>query len=255
MEYNLSYLACNFYNNIALGRYSNIVPWSKIGYNGDVNNVEEDLISQGGTYTWLAAASTMNLVSTSATDNAGGVGARTVTIYGLTAAGAETSETVTMTGTTTANTIVEFFRINNMRVATTGTNYKAVGNLILYAGTTTCGYIVAGYTRQRQCVYTVPTGKTLYVTSLVFSSAALAAGHFGKFTTRATFDDKSGVDLGPNFFMPFHEVLLQDMSFERDLEIPTKLGGGIDLKVTCLGDASNSGLIVSCALRGFLTTP
>jgi len=100
----MSYLASPFYDNIAQGRYSNIQSWSKIGFNPEIKNVTEDLIPQGGVYTFPASATKMDLVSDNDNDGKTGspssTGARTVTIYGLGATYNSLSETVTMNGTT-----------------------------------------------------------------------------------------------------------------------------------------------------------
>jgi hypothetical protein len=248
----------NYLQAIAEGDITGHTPWTKIGYNGDIDNAEEDLIPQGGTYVWPAAQQQMDIVSTSTNDDGSpaGTGAQKVTIYYLTGAGVEKTEEVVMNGTTpVATTGTDLFRINAMRVTAVGGLFKADGNITLseHSGTTyKYGYIVAGFTRMRQMVYTVPFGKTLYVTSIVVSGVNTSAGHWCRFTTRATYNDKSGSVLAANFFMPFHEILVVDQSFERTLEVPTKLPAGVDLKVTAISDAASANELCSCALRGWI---
>lgn len=248
------------YSKIAEGGHPDIVAWSKIGYNDDVDNVEEDMIVQGLTYDWPASAAKMDIVSDSAEDKGtatAGTGARTITIYYLDSTGADKSETVTMNGTTLVTTTASIKRVNNMRVATTGSSNKSVGNITLSetGGTTKKhGYIRAGYTRMRQCVWTVPTGKVLYVTSVTVSGVNAAAGHWCRFTTRATYDDKSGLVLPANLFIPFHELFIVDQSFTKVLEMPTRFPAGVDIKVSALSDASGANEKCSCSLRGYVVT-
>ncbi len=40
----MTYINTNFYQQIALGRYSNIVSWSKLGYNPNIGTSEEDVL-------------------------------------------------------------------------------------------------------------------------------------------------------------------------------------------------------------------
>ena len=46
-------------------------------------NVEQDVWPYNGNHTWLTAASTLSVVSSSANDTAAGTGARTITLTGL----------------------------------------------------------------------------------------------------------------------------------------------------------------------------
>jgi hypothetical protein len=255
----MAYIGSTFYDGIAQKRYSNIVRWEKLGYNPDIKNVEEDLWSYGGVYTFPAAATKMDLVSSDAADdgNPVGTGARTVTIYGLLADKTEASETLTMNGTAAVQTANTYLRINNMRVATVGAINAPVGNLTLSetGGTTyRYGYIRAGFTRQRNCIYTVPTGKTLYITSSVYSAVTGASGHWTRFTLRATYDDKSDTLLPAGFYMPYTELSIVESSFTKSYENPLRFIAGTDLKVSAICDATVV-MLSQCVLRGYLTTP
>lgn len=71
----MSYVGRNFYENIALGSYSNIVPWSKIGYTPTLTNVESDLWSKAGLYgasgLFPAAAVQMEIIGSENTNDIG----------------------------------------------------------------------------------------------------------------------------------------------------------------------------------------
>jgi hypothetical protein len=249
----------NYLQNIAEHVYSAYrTHWLKIGYNGDVDNAEEDMISQGGTYVWPSTAQQMDIVSSTSDDVSGGSGVRTVTLYYLTTTGLEKSEIITMNGVTAqATTATDIYRVNNMRVTTAGAGGKASGNITLseHSGTTyKYGYIAAGYTRMRQCVYTVPLNKTLYITSIVCAGANTSSGHWVRFTFRATYDDKSHAVLS-GIFVPYFEAQMVDQSFYRPLEIPLRFPTLTDLKVSALSDASGANELTSCSLRGYFATP
>lgn len=236
------------------------IGWSKIGYNEDVDNTEEDLIVQGGSYDWPAAATKMDIVSDDPADKGtvtAGTGARTVTLHYLDSTGAEKSETLTMAGVTPVTTTGSVWRVQNMRVATVGSSNKPVGNITLseVGGTSKkYGYIRAGYTRMRQCVWTVPTGKELYITSISVSGVNAAASHWCRFTMRATYDEKSRTVLPPSLFVPYHEFLLVDSTVVCPLEVATMFPAGVDLKMSALSDGSSANEKCSCELRGYLIT-
>lgn len=180
-----------------------------------------------------------------------GTGARTVTVYWLDDGFIETGTTVTMNGDTPVKINDGIYRINNARVITTGSSNAPVGNLSIKNSTSTYGYISATKTRQRQMIYTIPTGKTLYVTNISFSCSGQSASKTTRFTTRANFNDKTGLVMQRGLFMPFHEILLNNTAFEKELQPPTKLPATTDIKVSAFAD---SAAVVSCALRGYLVT-
>jgi len=68
----MSYIDKNFLENIAFGSYSNITPFSKIGFSPFIGTTNaatiSDLWSYGGRYTFPTAATAMSVVSSSAGD-------------------------------------------------------------------------------------------------------------------------------------------------------------------------------------------
>jgi len=252
----MSYFKVPFFDAISQNQYSNIVAWSKLGFNPEIKNLDEDIWSYGGTYVWPASATKMDLVSSDADDADGDTGARTVTIYGLGATYNELSETVTMAGTTPVETVNEYLRINNMRVATTGASNAPEGNLTLSEANGTTyryGYIRTLFTRQRNCIYTVPLGKTLYITSALYSAVTGAVGHWTRFTLRANYDDKSDTILARGLWMPHTELSIVETSFTRDYEIPERFPATTDVKVSAVCDGTVT-MLCQCVLRGYLVT-
>lgn len=244
--------------DIAEGNVPGHVGWSKIGYNGDVDAGTEDMISQGGVYTFPAAQGFMDIVSSSVEDDpakadtSAGTGIHTVTLYYLDSSFTEKSVDITLNGQAAVKSSVsDIYRVQNMRAKVCGTGKVAAGNITLSetAGTTyKYGYISLGQTRMRQCVWTVPKGKTLYVTSISFSVGGAAKEKCAVFTTLATYDNKA--DVIRTFFTAYSEIIIEDDAFSRELEVPTKLGEGVDLKVQVRGLVADC--VCTCSLRGWI---
>ena len=230
--------------------------WSKTGFlSGTSANALTDVWSRGGVYAFPSTAGCqMSVACSSSVDSSGAAGVRQVRISYLDTAYAEKTEIVTLAGTTTVNTVAtDIMRVNAFRSYATGTSGYASGNIFLSiaTGSTVYGRISPGYNRARTCVYTVPAGKTVYVTSVVWSTVSGLKQAKVRFINRATFDDVSGQNLTPGiFFMPYNEVVLQDTAIVRYFEIPTKLPEMVDLKVSALSDQDDTELCV--VLRGFI---
>jgi hypothetical protein len=240
--------------DIAEGNVVDHRSWSKIGYNAAIGATEEEMWPVSGVYVFPTGALTMTIVSNSVEDDAdktpeAGTGAYTITVYYLTTGFVEKTVTCTMNGTGAVQIGTDVYRIQNARVATAGTALTAVGNITIASGGTTYGYISAGRTRMRQCTWTVPIGKTLYITQIAFSCADQEAIKYTRFTTKANFDNLSGVVLPRGLWMPFNEVVLNNTAYVRELNPPTKLPATVDLKVSALANVTSQG---TCALRGWL---
>jgi hypothetical protein len=244
---------------MAEGDLANHEHWLKLGFNGDVDNVEEDIIEKGGVYVFPAAAGIqMDIVSTSDLDGKTAsplsTGVRTVHLHYLDDTGAEKEETITLDGTTAvATAATKIARVNYMHVGTCGSGGKAAGVITLteHGGTTyTYSQISLGYTMSRQAVYTVPLGKILFLKSLNVSGVNVAATHWVRFILKVTYIKED--DLITDFFLPFAEVMLMDTSFHLDYSIPFRFPAGVTLKMTAVSDAGSSNELVSCAMRGWL---
>jgi hypothetical protein len=348
MGNNMSYFGMDFYNQIAQGRYSNIVSWSKIGFNTGVVATERDMSpfltntsTPANSYAHPTVELAMTIESSSNSDTgltgmvktatvtagadqgsgyhandiititqaggsggqikvltiggsgevatfelhacgsgytaandlattvspAGGTGClvnitavstqstgvRTATIYYLDDDFLEYTVTVTLNGDTPVKIASNIFRVQNARLVTTGSANNCVGNLSIKNSTSTYGYISAGRTRMRQCLWTVPAGKTLYVLEIAFSAGKQAASQYARFTTKANYDDKSGLVIQRGLFMPFNEVVLANNAYMRELHPPTKLIATTDLKVSVLGSSTDA-VDCACALRGYVVT-
>jgi len=109
----------------AVGQVPGLLPVHKFGTNPDVDTAApEHVWFNGGTLTWLTAASVMDVVSTSANDDGNPTtnsGAHTITIEGLDSNWDDLSEVVTLNGLTPVTTSGSFIRVNRAFVTTVGT--------------------------------------------------------------------------------------------------------------------------------------
>lgn len=103
-----------FKNAVITGQVEKAGFAAVIGHNTEVGNTEEFIWEPGGVQVLPSTAGVGSIVSTSADDAHGGVGAQTVVIEGLDAAWAQVNEIVTLSGTTPVSTVNEYLRINSV---------------------------------------------------------------------------------------------------------------------------------------------
>lgn len=155
---------------VALGSVSGQELVVKFGRNPDVDTgtTPEDMWSNGGVYTGqpTGSAEAVRVSSTSTSDAAAGTGARTIRIVGLNAAGAETTEDITMNGTSNVVSSGTWLRVFRAYVLTVGSNGSNVGTITIGHNVTTANVfatIPVGFNQTLVAAYTVPAGKTAYV--------------------------------------------------------------------------------------------
>lgn len=128
------------------------------------------------------------------------------------------------------------------------------GNLTLRAdgAGATYSYITAGYTRARNQCYTVPAGKTLYVTEWNISwgySSATSKNEYCRFYTRANVEPTTK-HRSNSIFYPYTEIDLSGGTQSIRFPVPTMLPEKTDLRV--VGIASAAGGSGASVLRGYL---
>jgi hypothetical protein len=241
--------------DIAEGNVTNHTAFTKLGYNADVGATEEDLITQGGAYPWIAAGPgiALEVVSSSGSDTIDGTGVQKVRVSYLDADYSAQSQILSMAGATPVPlTDTTILRVNAIRATQVGTGLVAAGDItcrLVGAPATVYRTISTGYTRGRGLAYTVPLGKTLYLTSIVVASGYTTAGKLVRWIGRAQVDDTAPTVRIP-FFQPFFEVMTQDTAFHREFEIPIVIPATADLKISATSNGAGS--FCSCALRGWL---
>lgn len=163
-----------------------------VGRNPDVDDVREDLWEEGVNYVFPPAGGIqMQVVSTSASDAAAGVGAQTMHIHYLDASGNERLETITMNGLTPVLTVAtDIWRVNEFHTLTAGSTGYVAGTIRLQSvgAATTYGRIEALGNRSRQAIYTVPLGKVAFINEAYIGGNADggATSNFAEGYLRAT---------------------------------------------------------------------
>ncbi len=147
---------------------------SQTAASGDVD------ISEFGDLTYLSAAETMSIVSTSTDDDGSpvGIGAQTLSIQGVDGTGAAIAETVTLNGTTPVVTALSYLRVNAMIVLAVGSSGWNVGDITATASVaaTTQDEMDATESLSQSSHFTVPLAVTAYLLQLELNAAKIVGG-------------------------------------------------------------------------------
>jgi hypothetical protein len=252
-------LSQDYFLGIAEGDVSGHSLFSKIGYTAGCTTTETDVWVGATAYQFPASAMQMEVVSSSANDASTSTGVGKVRIYYLKDDYTEATTDVWTNGTTpVATTVNDIYRVNNFRVVSFGATtqtYKAIGKIdVRHVVTDASVYssIAIGQTRARNSVYTVPHGKTLYITSMAVGfTKTSTTGNPGIATLRATYDDKANSLLTAGlFFMPYAEINHQDGMYSREFHVPLRFPAHTDLKVSVL--CNQSATVATSSIRGWL---
>jgi hypothetical protein len=198
--------------------------------------------SSGGT----AASRGYHVVSVAAY-----TGAHAVKISYLTTAYAQKSEIVLLGGNATGVTLVntDVYRVNSMRVISAGTGGTAAAAIQLWdadGSAPVYTYITAGYTRARNSIYTVPAGKTLYITQVSAGYATTANQvHNARIILRTQQND----GFKTNLFQAIAEIISVNAFNSIEFTVPIMVTAGVTLKWTAVPTASGS-VVTVC--RGWL---
>lgn len=172
----------DFFLEVAKGNVGGHSLVNKFGRNDDIDSGSgfEDIWAGGGTRTYLSAAETMDIVSTSTSDAAAGTGTRTFSIEGLDSNYDEISETVTLNGTTTVTTSNSYLRVHRCKSLTTGTGGVNAGDITVDPTTSGSGsrqaFISAGDGQTLISHYTIPNNKTAYMVGAHVKVSSAAGG-------------------------------------------------------------------------------
>lgn len=226
----------------SMGHVSNGTPVLVYGNNSGVENVEETIWYQGGLYTYPSAAVQMLVSSDDATATC------QVMINGLDANYMPINEIVTLTGQTAVTTTLSYLRIQNAYVLANPT----AQNIYIGVGTVTAGVpatvyerIFNGHNRTESARYTVPAGRTFYITHGTISH--------GSDTTNAFITGRLVYRL---FGLPFQNAAIVNLNnkfidfwFDFPIALPEK--SDVEAKAFCSKQQPNS---VSASIEGILIT-
>lgn len=244
--------AQDYLQALAEGDIAGHTSWYKVGFTGTMTTTESDIWSKGGKYPFLSGTvgTAMRVSSSNALDAIGSAGCNTVKISYLDRNYATAVETVNLGGTAYATTsATDIYRVNSFRVETAGGSACAVGNITLEnaTGGTVYGYITGGYTRGRNSAYTVPAGKSLYLTSIGYGYGCAANQvNYARMILRASQND--GVKTS-GIFHPLSEVIAANAEVVAKFDLPIKVVEKVDMIVS--GSATAAG-IADVVVRGWL---
>jgi hypothetical protein len=241
--------------DVAEGNVAGHTLFDKYAINDDVDAAaEEDVWCVGGTYSWLTGTTGLAVVSSSVEDDfdkvPAGTGIHSIRIYYLDASFVEKTTDVELNGTTPVNTsVTDIYRINRLRPLGIGSNLKAVGNVDVKqrSGTPVYSRIAIGFTKGRQLVYTVPTGKTLYLVLFSGSVGGTTVTKYGKFTLRSTYDNITGEQ---HAWMTAYAERGTIDTFDLRFDGPLSFPAGSDIIVSCKSLDDNC--YATASIRGWL---
>jgi len=130
------------------------------GYQSAVGQTKIPVWENATTYTYITSASTLTLVSTSASDDT----VAKVLISGLDTSFNQISETLALNGTTGVTTVNSYYRVNNLVLTSAGTGQTTnVGTITLKQSSNIVAQINAGISKSQSTIFTVPSGFSFYL--------------------------------------------------------------------------------------------
>lgn len=215
---------------------------NKFGSNLDIDTGTdpETVWSQGGLYTFPTVAAQLSVVSTDANDADGDTGARVVCIQGLDENYKEITEEITLNGLTPVNsTATNWFRVYRAWVSEAGSSEGNEGSIVVNVGVVLSAVILPGDGQTQMAIYTVPAGKTAYITDL---SGAITRSSASATATLGLYFRKNGV-----------RALKQELvvgtqginSYNKHYTLPLVAEEKTDIYVNCIEVTSNSSSVFS----------
>jgi hypothetical protein len=238
---------------IAEGDVSGHYPLHKVGYNADIDDASETLWPYGGEYVFPPSAMQMEVISSSVDDDGSpaGTGVQQVEIHYLDGSWEEQEETVTLNGTTAVATVAtDIYRVQSMHAVAVGSGGVAAGNIDLREVDDSPVYarIPLGYNNALSAVWTVPAGKTLFITGWGQGVGNAAGNRMATFRLRATMNE--GVYLA-GVFQVTSLVVLQDMANKVEFDIPIACPAKTDIKISAVSDSITANAICSASFEGW----
>lgn len=247
----MSYISSDYALKVARGQISGVTSVNKFGTAPDgIQTTVTDIWSRADSAAtqqiWLAptAARIHALVSTSTNDdgNPVGTGARTIQVTGLTAwNAAETSETVTLDGTTPVNTANSYVIIHRMKVLTCGASGPNVGVITATAATdnTITALIAAGDGQTEMAIYGVPSTQDFYMTRW---SCGIGKGAAAAVSASFELRVNENPDVQTVAFLRKNDFSVQSngsTNVEKHFANPIKYAGPCIIKVQAYGSAAD----------------
>ena len=211
-----------------------------LGFSTEVGTSCETIWEYSRPYVYIDKGQTLRVVCKSANDDTSGTGARTMKIFGLDSLYAEQNETLTLSGTDTIETANKYVRVFRLRVFTGGSTGLNADSIWVFndSATDTClALMLPGENRTQMAVYTVPAGKTFYMSAFHGSQGVVKQTHCA--ISKRPFGSVFGhVDIAEIYLSPFvyQYVIPKSFAAKTDIEVhASTVGGGGSLAIRLVG--------------------
>ena len=230
-------------------RYS---AWSKIGFNPDSGSAEEALTYHGSVFWAATSGGAMKVVSANNNDKTGSSGCTQVWVKYLGKDYLEYSTIVSMNGTTAVSLIdTSIARIQNFQAYAGNPPLGQIN--ILTSSSDIISSIGIGLTRARNSMWTVPSGKTLFIKTVYYSAASYGSvsnSRPTRFLLRTNYNDNQG-QYSTSLFWPISANLLKDEALYAAFPGPIRVPEKTDLYVAVITAAASSGNTCESIIRGY----
>lgn len=212
----------------------------KFGMNIDVDSDKETIWDGGGIYTYLSTGEKLSVTSSSVNDSASGSGARTVEIQGCNDAGEVILETVEV-GSASTQLFKRVFRVKVVTSGASGVNEGIIDitsvvstTVVAQIGVDGTGSHAAGRGQTFMALYTIPTGKTGYITQWTVGC--------GKQNTDAvaTLMIRDPDAPGDGAWNARDIITVSATTYAKNYNIPIKVNAGDDIEVRAYSSVNNS---------------
>ena len=226
--------------HLADGNIEGVSHIEKFGMNIDVDSDKETIWDGGGIYTYIETAETLTVTSNDVQDNPTGRGARTVEIQGMNQAGEVVVETVDVGDTT----IAEFKRVFRVKVVTSGTSGVNEGTISITSDNTSTvlaiigvdgtGSHAAGRGQTFMAQYTIPAGKTGYITQWTVGCGKQNTDAVATLMTR----DPNAP--GDGAWNARDIITVSATTYAKNYNVPIKVNTGDDIEIRAYSSVNNS---------------
>jgi len=210
----------------------------KFGMNVDVDSNKETIWDGGGIYDYVPAAETVAVTSTSLNDSTAGTGARTVEIQGLNTAYETVTETLTVGGAAGTTGFIRVFRAKVVTAGTSAINEgvisitsQSTSKLLASIGVDGTGSNAAGRGQTFMSLYTVPAGKTAYLTQWTVGAGKQNTDCVAFILSR---------DFGSSAWNSKDIITVSATTYSKDYKIPLMFTEKTDIEVRAYSTTNNA---------------
>ena len=223
--------------NISAGDVAGTGYIEKFGMNTDVDSNKETIWDGGEIYSYISTAETVAVTSTTGVDSAAGAGARTVEIQGLDADHNLVYETLTVGGGAGTQEFLRIFRANVVTAGTSGINEGTVSitssdtsTVLAQIGVDGTGSNAAGRGQTFMALYTVPAGKTAYLTQWTVGCGKQNTDAVATFLARPEGGAWNAKDI----------ITVSATTYAKDYKIPLQFTEKTDIEIRAYSTTNNS---------------